>query len=174
MPRCLSPSALLISLILLSVTTPSTAADDSLPPRVYKATIQPNWFGENGTFRYRNELPGETWEFVKVEGARGTREPAFDHDRIAYKELAQGERHRQHTFSGHVWLATDMTGELLLIVGELDHNVDPASTMQVVDALIEADRDFEMLVIPGAGHGAAGTAYGKRRQEEFFVEHFLE
>ncbi len=110
---------------------------------------------------------------MKVEGARGTREPAFDHDRIAYKSWRRRAAPTAH-LSGHVWLATDMTGELLLIVGELDHNVDPASTMQVVDALIEADRDFEMLVIPGAGHGAAGTAYGKRRQEEFFVEHFLE
>ncbi|MCP4573976.1 MAG: prolyl oligopeptidase family serine peptidase [bacterium] len=69
----------------------------------------------------------------------------------------------------NVTLAPNLTGELLLIVGELDHNVDPASTMQVVDALIKADKDFDMLVIPGAGHGAAGTTYGKRRLEEYFA-----
>ena len=50
--------------------------------------------------------------------------------------------------------AHKLQGKLLLIVGELDHNVDPASTMQVVNALIKADKDFELLVIPGAGHGA--------------------
>jgi len=57
--------------------------------------------------------------------------------------------------------------KVLLIVGEMDENVDPASTMQVVAALVQADKDFEMLVIPGAGHGAAETPYGKRRRGEF-------
>ena len=45
--------------------------------------------------------------------------------------------------------------------------------MQVVDALVRADRDFDLLVVPGAGHGAAGTPYGRRRQEAFFQEHLL-
>jgi len=71
--------------------------------------------------------------------------------------------------NSNVTLAPNLEGNLLLIVGELDRNVDPASTMQVVDALIKADRDFEMLVIPGAGHGASGTPYGKRRTADFFV-----
>ena len=48
----------------------------------------------------------------------------------------------------------------------MDRNVDPASTMQVVNALIKADKDFDLLVIPGAGHGAAGTPYGRRRQQD--------
>ena len=45
--------------------------------------------------------------------------------------------------------------------------------MQVVDALIEADKDFELLVMPGVGHGAAETDYGKRRRKDFFVRHLL-
>ncbi len=73
----------------------------------------------------------------------------------------------------NVTLAPQLQGKLLLIVGELDRNVDPASTMQVVDALVRADKDFDMLVVPGAGHGAAGTAYGQRRQQSFFREHLL-
>ena len=60
-------------------------------------------------------------------------------------------------------------GDLLLIVGELDRNVDPASTMQVVDALIRADKDFELLVVPGGGHGVAESAYGTRRRRDFLV-----
>ncbi len=75
--------------------------------------------------------------------------------------------------SSNVAQAHRMDGALLLIVGELDRNVDPASTMQVVDALIRADKDFELLVIPGAGHGAAGTAYGARRQKDFLVRELL-
>jgi dipeptidyl aminopeptidase/acylaminoacyl peptidase len=74
----------------------------------------------------------------------------------------------------NVTQAHRLTGELLLIVGELDRNVDPASTMQVVDALIKADKDFELLVMPGVGHGAAETNYGKRRRADFFVRHLLD
>jgi len=73
----------------------------------------------------------------------------------------------------NVTQAHKLQGKLLLIVGELDKNVDPASTMQVVNALIKADKDFDLLIIPGQGHGAAGTPYGQRRQRDFFVRHLL-
>lgn len=81
-----------------------------------------------------------------------------------------GEHYKEQS---NVTQAHKLEGELLLIVGELDRNVDPASTMQVVDALIRADKDFDMLVIPGAGHGSADTTYGKRRRKDFFVEHLM-
>ena len=71
--------------------------------------------------------------------------------------------------SSNVAQASRLRGELLLIVGELDDNVDPSSTLQVVDALIRADKDFELLVMPGVGHGAGGTPYGWRRTQDFFV-----
>ena len=41
--------------------------------------------------------------------------------------------------------------------------------MQVVDALIKANKDFDLLVIPGNGHGM--NAYGQRRQMDYFVRH---
>ena len=66
-----------------------------------------------------------------------------------------------------------MKGDLFLIVGESDRNVDPASTLQVVDALVKADKDFELLVMPGVGHGVLGTPYGKRRMQDFFVRKLL-
>ncbi len=69
--------------------------------------------------------------------------------------------------------AHKLQGKLLLTVGELDRNVDPASTMQVVDALIKANKDFDLIVIPGAGHGAGGQSYGERRRRDFFVRHLL-
>ncbi len=75
--------------------------------------------------------------------------------------------------NSNVTLAKGLKGKLLLIVGEMDRNVDPASTMQVVNALIQADKDFDMLVVPGAGHGAVGTRYGRRRQTDYFVRHLL-
>ena len=73
----------------------------------------------------------------------------------------------------NVTQAHRLEGKLLLIVGEKDENVDPASTMQVVDALVKADKDFDLLVIPGVGHGAAETPYGNRRRQDFFVRHLL-
>ncbi len=73
----------------------------------------------------------------------------------------------------NVTLAPKLRGKLLLMVGELDKNVDPASTMQVVNALIKADKDFDLLVVPGAGHGVAGSRYGWRRLEDFFVRNLL-
>jgi len=76
----------------------------------------------------------------------------------------------QYAASSNVDHAHRLQGKLLLVVGELDTNVDPSSTMQVVNALIKANKDFELLVIPGAGHGAGG-AYGERRRFDFFVRH---
>ncbi len=69
----------------------------------------------------------------------------------------------------NVTQAHRLKGDLMLIWGELDTNVDPVSTVQVIDALIKADKDFEQLIMPGVGHGAAGHPYAKRRQADFFV-----
>ena len=74
----------------------------------------------------------------------------------------------------NVTQAHRLTGKLMLTVGEADTNVDPASTMQVVDALIRADKDFDLIVFPGGGHGAGGSAYGVRRRRDFFVRHLLQ
>ncbi len=60
-----------------------------------------------------------------------------------------------------------LKGRLFLIVGELDKNVDPASTYQVVAALIKAEKYFELLVLPGQGHTMGGR-YGEMRVLDFF------
>lgn len=73
----------------------------------------------------------------------------------------------------NVTQAHRLQGKLLLTVGELDRNVDPASTMQVVGALIKADKDFDLIIVPGAGHGAGESPYGRRRRAEFFVRHLM-
>lgn len=61
---------------------------------------------------------------------------------------------------------------LMLVVGEMDDNVDPASTMQVVNALIKANKDFELVVIPGAHH-TMGEDFGEHKRYDFFVRHLL-
>jgi dipeptidyl aminopeptidase/acylaminoacyl peptidase len=72
--------------------------------------------------------------------------------------------------NSNVTHAAKLTGKLLLIVGELDTNVDPASTAQVVSALQKADKDFEFLPVMNAGHGAAETPFANRRRAEFLIE----
>ena len=82
----------------------------------------------------------------------------------------------QYSASSNVDNAWRMKGKLLLVAGELDRNVDPASTMQVVNALVRANKNFELLVVPGAGHGAMVTAigaapnqYSLQRMVDFFT-----
>jgi dipeptidyl aminopeptidase/acylaminoacyl peptidase len=64
--------------------------------------------------------------------------------------------------------AHKLQGRLLLIAREMDNNVDPASSMQVVNALVKADKKFELFIIPGHGHGVLSTGYGWRLLEDFF------
>ena len=63
-----------------------------------------------------------------------------------------------------------LQGKLLLIHGELDDNVHPASTMRVVDALIKADKDFDMLIMPNMHHTLREHDYYRRRVLEYFLK----
>jgi len=74
--------------------------------------------------------------------------------------------------SSNVDNARRLKGALLLSVGEMDTNVDPSSTFQVVNALIKAGKTFDLLVVPGGGHGSGGDFY-LRLQRDFFVRHLL-
>jgi dipeptidyl aminopeptidase/acylaminoacyl peptidase len=74
--------------------------------------------------------------------------------------------------SSNVVHAHRLTGKLFLAVGEMDTNVDPASTLQVVDALIQAGKSFELLVVPNGGHGALGRN-GARKRTDFFVKSLM-
>ena len=76
-----------------------------------------------------------------------------------------------YELSSNVADAAKLRGRLLLIVGELDTNVDPASTTQVVHALQKAGKSFEFMPITGAGHGAAETPYGSKLRADFLVRH---
>jgi dipeptidyl aminopeptidase/acylaminoacyl peptidase len=94
-------------------------------------------------------------------------------DKIWWNEQWMGYPLGDHySKASNVDNAWRLQGKLLLVVGELDQNVDPASTMQVVNALIKANKTFDLLVIPGAGHGSGG-AYGERKRFDFFVHHLL-
>ncbi|GAB3010916.1 S9 family peptidase [Niabella terrae] len=65
-----------------------------------------------------------------------------------------------------------LQGKLLLILGEIDDNVDPSSTYQLVNALIKNKKAHELVVVPGLGHSSGGD-YGERKRRDFFVKHLL-
>ncbi|HEX7048883.1 MAG TPA: DPP IV N-terminal domain-containing protein [Longimicrobiales bacterium] len=78
----------------------------------------------------------------------------------------------QYAASSNVENAYRLQGDLLLVVGELDRNVDPSSTFQVVDALIKANKTFDLLFLPGRDHTSGGE-YGQLKRFDFFVHHLL-
>jgi dipeptidyl aminopeptidase/acylaminoacyl peptidase len=65
-----------------------------------------------------------------------------------------------------------LQGKLMLIVGEVDDNVDPSSTYQLSNALIKANKDHEMILVPGMGHSSGGD-YGERKRRDFFVKYLI-
>ncbi|MDA1080944.1 MAG: DPP IV N-terminal domain-containing protein [Gemmatimonadetes bacterium] len=70
--------------------------------------------------------------------------------------------------------AKNLKGKLLLAHGTLDTNVPPENTMVVVDALIKANKDFDLLMIPNAGHGyGSASNYMMRRRWDYFVQNLL-
>jgi dipeptidyl aminopeptidase/acylaminoacyl peptidase len=69
--------------------------------------------------------------------------------------------------------AQKLEGKLLLAHGSLDDNVPPNNTMLVVDALIRANKDFDLIMLPNRRHGFGNEAYMVRRRWDYFVKHLL-
>jgi dipeptidyl aminopeptidase/acylaminoacyl peptidase len=67
--------------------------------------------------------------------------------------------------------AANLKGKLLLIHGEMDENVHVSSTLVVVDELIKADKDFDLLIMPNQPHACTNHAYFVRRRWDYFVRH---
>ena len=78
----------------------------------------------------------------------------------------------EYVASSNVEHAHKLKGRLLLAVGELDTNVDPASTLQVVNALIKSNKTFDLLFLPGRNHGGWGDYYDRKRAD-FFVRELM-
>jgi dipeptidyl aminopeptidase/acylaminoacyl peptidase len=71
-------------------------------------------------------------------------------------------------------LAGRLKGHLLLVTGDMDNNVHPANTTRVIDALIRANKRFEMLVLPGDRHGfETKDEYFFWKMADFFSKHLL-
>ena len=78
-----------------------------------------------------------------------------------------------YVFSANQNHSENLQGKLLLIHGDMDENVHVASTMVVVDALIKANKDFDLLIMPNQPHGCTAHPYFVRRRWDYFVRHLL-
>jgi dipeptidyl aminopeptidase/acylaminoacyl peptidase len=70
-------------------------------------------------------------------------------------------------------IAKNLKGKLLIAHGTTDTNVHPNNTLEVVNALIEANKDFDMIMLPNRGHGFAREPFMMRKRWDYFVEHLM-
>jgi dipeptidyl-peptidase 4 len=69
--------------------------------------------------------------------------------------------------------AKNLKGHLLLAHGTMDNNVPPYNTLLVVNELIKANKDFDLLLLPNRGHGFGSEPYMVRRRCDYFVRYLL-
>ncbi len=97
-------------------------------------------------------------------------------DKAWWNELYQGYPVQDdYAAQSNVTLAGRLQGHLLLEHGDIDENVHPAETMRFVDALMKANKNFDMLFVPNMFHGESGehNLYLVRRRWDYFVQHLL-
>jgi dipeptidyl aminopeptidase/acylaminoacyl peptidase len=72
--------------------------------------------------------------------------------------------------------AKNLKGKLLLVHGGIDDNVNPSATFKLAEALVNADKEFDLLILPSQRHGYQGKArnYFTKKRWNYFVEHLLE
>ncbi|MGI6644087.1 MAG: DPP IV N-terminal domain-containing protein [Bacillota bacterium] len=70
-------------------------------------------------------------------------------------------------------LASNLKGKMFVMHGEMDENVPPAASLQLVDALIKANKDFDFLILPNGIHADGYHPYITRKRWDYFVEHLL-
>ena len=101
---------------------------------------------------------GEKWQGLLIEGnLEGKTDGTTNYDNQANQLIAK-----------------DLKGKLLITHGSMDNNVPPSNTMLVVEALIKANKDFDMILYPNKRHGYGDmTNYMTRKRWDYFVTHLL-
>jgi dipeptidyl-peptidase 4 len=87
-----------------------------------------------------------------------------------YMGLPVGDHYRQQANAS---LAGELKGKLLLVHGDMDENVHVSSTLGLVDALIDANQDFDLLILPNRPHRFGDDPYFTRVRWDYFVRHVL-
>jgi dipeptidyl-peptidase-4 len=112
-------------------------------------------------------------EFYKVGVAS-----AGNHDHQMAKawwpENFQGYPVEKHYMEqSNLTLAKNLQGKLLLVHGDMDNNVNPASTLRLVGELIKANKDFDLIIVPNGDHYLWDHPYVIRKLWDYFVQHLL-
>jgi len=97
-------------------------------------------------------------------------------DKAWWNELYQGYPVQDdYAAQSNVTIADRLKGHLLLVHGDIDDNVHPVETMRFVDALMKANKNFDMLFVPNMYHGESGphAAYLVRRRWDYFVQNLM-
>nr|HEV7955170.1 DPP IV N-terminal domain-containing protein [Candidatus Acidoferrales bacterium] len=112
-------------------------------------------------------------EFYKVcVSISGDHDPRLD--KAVWNEDFQGYPvDKSYVDDSNLTLASHLQGHLLLVHGDVDDNVNPVETMQFVNALMKANKDFDMLFVPNMFHGEGGNLYLLRRRWDYFVKYLL-
>ncbi|WP_448547091.1 DPP IV N-terminal domain-containing protein [Thalassotalea fusca] len=118
-----------------------------LYPDFYKVAV--SQAGNHDNRNYADEW-GEKWHGMLVKNEDGT---------------------TNYDSQANQLIVDKLKGKLLIAHGTTDTNVPPYSTLVVVEALINANKDFDMLMLPNRGHGFAREPYMMRKRWDYFVEH---
>jgi dipeptidyl aminopeptidase/acylaminoacyl peptidase len=75
----------------------------------------------------------------------------------------------------NITMAPNLKGKLLLVHGGLDDNVNPSATFKLAEALVKADKEFDLLIFPSQRHGYRGEfrRYFMKKRWNYFIEHLL-
>lgn len=130
-------------------------------PDFYKAAVSCSGNHDNNIY---NRGWGECYNGVK------------EVEKVVKDSLGNETKEYEYKFSvkSNAEIAKNLKGHLMLVTGDMDKNVNPAHTYRMAQALIEAGKDFDMLVIPGAGHGyGSADKYFEKKMYRFFAKHLL-
>lgn len=128
-----------------------------------------------------NQWWGETHDGVTMEENKTKTGKEVKNDTIgnkSKKDIVELKNKNEKTFNADIEknqdLVKNLKGHLLLTHGDIDNNVHPGNTLRVVDALIKANKRFDLMILPGQRHGFGNaTAYFDRIMWYYFAEHLL-
>jgi dipeptidyl aminopeptidase/acylaminoacyl peptidase len=135
-------------------------------PDFYKVAV--SGAGNHDNRNYEDDW-GEKWHGLLVRSSGEVKEEGQGES--LNREVQKAPEETNYDRQANQLLANNLKGKLLIAHGMMDGNVPPTNTLLVVDALIAADKDFDMLVLPNAGHGFGNSRYFMKRRWDYFVRH---
>ncbi len=115
-------------------------------------------------------------DFYKV-GVASSADHDFRMEKAWWPEMYQGwPVDETYEKVSNITNAKNLKGKLLLVHGALDDNVNPSATFKLAEALVKADKEFDLLILPSQRHGYQGKyrKYFIKKRWNYFVEHLLE